>query len=101
MHGLALGVSHPGGDMDPEVAMRTIRYNFKREFLKCKTIGTKLVFSVGEKPVPNFQPRVGPLPRSLVPILHGGGEKLSQETKLPGCLRWGVVWLWDALPTFL
>jgi hypothetical protein len=47
--------SHPGGDMDPEVAMRTIRYNFKREFLKCKTIGTKLVFSVGEKPVPNFR----------------------------------------------
>jgi|EP00670_Eutreptiella_braarudii_P007025 hypothetical protein len=47
--------THPGSDVDPEVAMRTIRYNFRRSFLKCRTIGTKLVFSVGDKPVPNFR----------------------------------------------
>eukprot|EP01001_Neometanema_parovale_P010609 NODE_6846_length_813_cov_49.184058_g6610_i0.p1 GENE.NODE_6846_length_813_cov_49.184058_g6610_i0~~NODE_6846_length_813_cov_49.184058_g6610_i0.p1 ORF type:complete len:205 (-),score=53.92 NODE_6846_length_813_cov_49.184058_g6610_i0:198-764(-) len=42
-------------DVDPETAMRTIRYNFPRSFLASKTIGTKLVFSVGDKPVPNFR----------------------------------------------
>eukprot|EP00992_Anisonema_acinus_P014668 TRINITY_DN9402_c0_g1_i2.p1 TRINITY_DN9402_c0_g1~~TRINITY_DN9402_c0_g1_i2.p1 ORF type:complete len:190 (+),score=45.88 TRINITY_DN9402_c0_g1_i2:84-653(+) len=47
--------THPSVDDDPEAAVRTIRYNFASDFLKCKTIGTKLVFSVGEKPVPNFR----------------------------------------------
>lgn len=48
-------LTHPTNDLDPEAAARTIRYVFTRSFLKYKTIGTKLVFSVGEKPVPNFR----------------------------------------------
>jgi len=47
--------SHPGSDVDPEIALRTIRYNFRKGFLQCRTIGTKLVFSVGDQPVPNFR----------------------------------------------
>jgi hypothetical protein len=48
-------ITHPTNELDPEAAMRTIRYTFSRNFLQCKTIGTKLVFSVGDKPVPNFR----------------------------------------------
>jgi hypothetical protein len=45
--------AHP--DVEPGTPVRTIRYTFSRSFLTCKTIGTKLVFSVGDKPVPNFR----------------------------------------------
>eukprot|EP01062_Namystynia_karyoxenos_P028069 TRINITY_DN2133_c0_g1_i2.p1 TRINITY_DN2133_c0_g1~~TRINITY_DN2133_c0_g1_i2.p1 ORF type:complete len:200 (+),score=63.26 TRINITY_DN2133_c0_g1_i2:119-718(+) len=44
----------PSDDVD-EAAMRTIRYDFPASVLRCGTIGTKLVFSVGEGPVPNFR----------------------------------------------
>lgn len=38
-----------------ETAARTIQYDFPADFLKFCTVGTKLVFSVGGKPVPNFR----------------------------------------------
>jgi len=38
-----------------ETAARTIQYDFPAEFLNFRTVGTKLVFSVGNKPVPNFR----------------------------------------------
>eukprot|EP01006_Ploeotia_vitrea_P037177 TRINITY_DN66102_c5_g13_i1.p1 TRINITY_DN66102_c5_g13~~TRINITY_DN66102_c5_g13_i1.p1 ORF type:complete len:202 (-),score=34.63 TRINITY_DN66102_c5_g13_i1:194-769(-) len=46
--------STPEG-VPPEVAARTILYHFPPAFLKYKTLGTKLVFSVGDKAVPNFR----------------------------------------------
>eukprot|EP00999_Lentomonas_sp_LEN2_P000517 NODE_1518_length_829_cov_118.497151_g1470_i0.p1 GENE.NODE_1518_length_829_cov_118.497151_g1470_i0~~NODE_1518_length_829_cov_118.497151_g1470_i0.p1 ORF type:complete len:187 (-),score=15.41 NODE_1518_length_829_cov_118.497151_g1470_i0:166-726(-) len=49
------GAAHPPADADPETAARTIQYDFPKSFLRHKTIGTKLVFSVGDKPVPNFR----------------------------------------------
>eukprot|EP01064_Diplonema_japonicum_P039521 TRINITY_DN992_c2_g2_i1.p1 TRINITY_DN992_c2_g2~~TRINITY_DN992_c2_g2_i1.p1 ORF type:complete len:193 (+),score=31.93 TRINITY_DN992_c2_g2_i1:88-666(+) len=38
-----------------ETAARTIQYDFPADFLKFRTVGTKLVFTVGPKPVPNFR----------------------------------------------
>ena len=38
-----------------ETAVRSIRYNFPPQFLDQKTIGAKLVFSVGPQPVPGFR----------------------------------------------
>jgi hypothetical protein len=38
-----------------EVAARSIRYRFKPDFLRYKTVGAKLVFAVGPQPVPNFR----------------------------------------------
>ena len=38
-----------------ETAARTIQYDFPADFLKFRTVGTKLVFTVGKKPVPNFR----------------------------------------------
>ncbi|KAJ9468868.1 Protein unc-119 [Diplonema papillatum] len=42
-------------DMVDETATRTIQYDFPADFLKLDTVGTKLVFSVGPRPVPNFR----------------------------------------------
>mmetsp|Transcript_25280 Transcript_25280/g.86577 ORF Transcript_25280/g.86577 Transcript_25280/m.86577 type:complete len:185 (-) Transcript_25280:206-760(-) len=44
-------------DLDEEMErqIRTIRYTFPTEFLRYKIIKTSLVFSVGDKPVPNFR----------------------------------------------
>ena len=36
-------------------SVRSIRYDFDASFLKIKTIGTTLLFAVGEKEVPNFR----------------------------------------------
>ena len=38
-----------------ETAARTIQYKFPADFLEYRTVGTKLVFTVGPKPVPNFR----------------------------------------------
>merc|ERR1712196_318932 len=40
-------------DLDDSV--RSIRYEFDASFLKKKTIGTTLLFTVGDKEVPNFR----------------------------------------------
>lgn len=40
--------------MDPNV-IRTIKYRFDKDMLKAKSIGTSLVFTVGDKPVKNFR----------------------------------------------
>ena len=51
------GTAPPPGTMSPEMetAARSIRYNFKREFLEYRTVGAKLVFAVGQQPLPNFR----------------------------------------------
>jgi hypothetical protein len=38
-----------------EMAVRSIRYQFPPQFLRLKTVGAKLVFSVGPNPVSNFR----------------------------------------------
>jgi len=38
-----------------ENTARSIRYNFHKSFLDHKTIGAKLVFAVGQQPLPNFR----------------------------------------------
>jgi hypothetical protein len=38
-----------------EMAVRSIRYQFPPQFLRLKTVGAKLVFSVGPQPVPKFR----------------------------------------------
>uniref|UniRef100_A0A7S1L414 GMP phosphodiesterase delta subunit domain-containing protein n=1 Tax=Neobodo designis TaxID=312471 RepID=A0A7S1L414_NEODS len=47
----------PPGSLSPEMehAARSIRYNFHRSFLDYKTVGAKLVFAVGQQPLPNFR----------------------------------------------
>jgi hypothetical protein len=47
----------PPGSLTPEMenAARSIRYNFNRTFLDYKTVGAKLVFAVGQQPLPNFR----------------------------------------------
>lgn len=40
---------------EEEAEYRTVRYHFGPDFFKLKTIGTTLTFSVGDKPVKNFQ----------------------------------------------
>jgi len=40
---------------DADDSVRFIQYDFGAEFLKLKTIGTSLVFSVGAKEVPSFR----------------------------------------------
>mmetsp|Transcript_43792 Transcript_43792/g.68563 ORF Transcript_43792/g.68563 Transcript_43792/m.68563 type:complete len:191 (+) Transcript_43792:62-634(+) len=49
--------SEPLTDIPPELEdqYRLIQYNFPEEVLKAKTIGTSLVFSVGDKEVPSFR----------------------------------------------
>mmetsp|Transcript_42533 Transcript_42533/g.106340 ORF Transcript_42533/g.106340 Transcript_42533/m.106340 type:complete len:189 (+) Transcript_42533:255-821(+) len=49
--------SEPIVDIPPELEdqYRLIQYNFPSEFLKAKTIGTSLVFSVGNNEVPSFR----------------------------------------------
>jgi hypothetical protein len=49
--------SEPVLDIPPELEdqYRLIQYNFPTEFLKAKTIGTSLVFSVGKNEVPSFR----------------------------------------------
>jgi protein unc-119 len=37
-----------------EREVRTVRYNFSKDFFNLKSIGTLLMFSVGDKPVKNF-----------------------------------------------
>eukprot|EP01062_Namystynia_karyoxenos_P060186 TRINITY_DN51709_c0_g1_i1.p2 TRINITY_DN51709_c0_g1~~TRINITY_DN51709_c0_g1_i1.p2 ORF type:complete len:199 (+),score=81.49 TRINITY_DN51709_c0_g1_i1:120-716(+) len=46
--------SPPPEDAD-EATLRTVRYDFPSSLLQCSTVGTKLVFAVGESPVPNFR----------------------------------------------
>lgn len=43
--------------LSPEVefAARSIRYQFGKAFLDYKTVGAKLVFAVGQQPLPNFR----------------------------------------------
>jgi hypothetical protein len=48
-------VAHPPEDADHETQQRTIQYEFPRRFLKLKTIGTMLTFSVGAQAVPNLR----------------------------------------------
>eukprot|EP00998_Keelungia_sp_KM082_P008499 NODE_4687_length_760_cov_67.259084_g4664_i0.p1 GENE.NODE_4687_length_760_cov_67.259084_g4664_i0~~NODE_4687_length_760_cov_67.259084_g4664_i0.p1 ORF type:complete len:194 (-),score=27.78 NODE_4687_length_760_cov_67.259084_g4664_i0:109-690(-) len=47
-------MSTPQG-VDQETALRSIMYQFPSGFLKHKTVGTQLVFCVGDKPVPGFR----------------------------------------------
>mmetsp|Transcript_5100 Transcript_5100/g.10224 ORF Transcript_5100/g.10224 Transcript_5100/m.10224 type:complete len:188 (+) Transcript_5100:129-692(+) len=49
--------SEPITDVPPELEdqYRCIQYNFPAEFLKARTIGTSLVFSVGNNEVPSFR----------------------------------------------
>lgn len=51
------GDGPPHGTLTPEMenAARSIRYNFSRQFLDYKTVGAKLVFAVGQQPLPNFR----------------------------------------------
>lgn len=44
-------------NLSPEIefAARSIRYQFSRAFLDYKTVGAKLVFAVGQQPLPNFR----------------------------------------------
>lgn len=43
-----------GGEVDPN-AGRFVRYHFTPQFLKLKTVGATVEFSVGNKPVKNFR----------------------------------------------
>eukprot|EP01013_Petalomonas_cantuscygni_P009961 TRINITY_DN228_c0_g1_i1.p1 TRINITY_DN228_c0_g1~~TRINITY_DN228_c0_g1_i1.p1 ORF type:complete len:201 (-),score=29.17 TRINITY_DN228_c0_g1_i1:906-1508(-) len=45
----------PGFTLDSEQAGRTIHYTFPRSVLDAKTIGTKLIFSIGPRPVRKFR----------------------------------------------
>mmetsp|Transcript_21945 Transcript_21945/g.32218 ORF Transcript_21945/g.32218 Transcript_21945/m.32218 type:complete len:186 (+) Transcript_21945:59-616(+) len=49
--------SEPIVDIPPELEdqYRLIQYSFPAEFLKARTIGTSLVFSVGDQEVPSFR----------------------------------------------
>lgn len=47
-------LTHTPTDVD-ENELRTVRYHFGPLFFKLKTIGTALVFSVGDKPVKNMR----------------------------------------------
>ena len=51
----AAAAAAAGGLPVDETAARTIQYDFPADFLKFRTVGTKLVFTVGPKPVPNFR----------------------------------------------
>lgn len=54
-------VDRDAGDVRPppeqmdEITARTIKYDFPSTVLTSGTIGTALVFSVGDRPVPNFR----------------------------------------------